>query len=318
MRQKQRKQPLLLLSVILIIAVVLVYWYTLQPKETNENLIVYFIDTGQSDCVLLETPNGSFILIDSGDNGDEDIIRKFLNNKKVKEIECAIFTHPHADHIGGAYEIVNEYATKRVLMPDVSADTATYKKFIDEVSAQEIPLNHIEVGYSFVIDTVAFNVFSPKAEGYGSKLNEYSIVCRVDYGDTSFLFTGDAEIKNEMEMLDGGFDLDVDVLKVGHHGSSTSSSLVFLKAVTPEYAVILCGTNNKYGHPHDETLSKLEEVSATIYRTDINGTITITTDGKTIDVILDEQNSQVYNWQNTQKAGKILPFVYFTITPIGL
>ena len=288
-KQNQRKQPLLLLSFVLIIAVVLVYWYTLQPKISDNNLKVYFIDTGQSDCVLIETPNGSFVLIDSGNNGDEDIIRNFLNDKKVKEIECAIFTHPHADHIGGGYEIINEYSTKRVLMPDVSANTATYKKLIDEVSLQQITLNRIAVGYNFIIDSVSFNVFSPKEAGYGSNLNEYSIVCRVDYGDTSFLFTGDAEAKNEQEMLDAGFDLDVDVLKVGHHGSSTSSSLIFLQAVTPEYAVILCGTNNKYGHPHYETLSNLNEVSAVIYRTDINGTITISTDGNTINVILEKQ-----------------------------
>jgi len=287
-KQSKQKQPLLLLSLLLIITVVLVYWYTLPKKTADNNLNVFFIDTGQSDCVLLRTPNGYFVLIDSGDNGDEDIIRAFLNEKKVTEIECAIFTHPHADHIGGGYEVVNEYTTKRVLMPDVSADTATYRKLIDEVSAQEIPLNRIAVGYNFIIDSVSFSVFSPKAAGYGSNLNEYSIVCRVDYGDTSFLFTGDAEIENEQEMLEGGFDLDVDVLKVGHHGSSTSSSLVFLQAVTPEYAVILCGENNKYGHPHAETLSKLEEVSAVIYRTDINGTITITSDGKTLNVVLEK------------------------------
>lgn len=302
----------LFIVLLCLLFVLAVYWSYQESNKNPDGLLkLYFVDTGQSDCILIETPNGKHMLIDSGDNGDEKIVRQFLNSKSVKQIEYAIFTHPHADHIGGAYEVVNEYSVLNIIMPDISADSNTYKMFVDEVSRQQIATTTPQPGYTFTVDGVKLTVFSPNSTK-NSNVNENSIVCRMDYGDTSFLFTGDAEVKNELEMLSSGFDLDVDVLKVAHHGSSTSSSLQFLQAVTPEYSVILCGKGNKYKHPHDETLSRLNDVSSSIFRTDINGNITISSDGKAITITAEKgkDESFAYNFYYYKLGGRITPAFY--------
>ena len=312
---KKNFSTIFFIILFLLIAIILYQTFYSNNKTPDGLLKVYFIDSGQSDCILIETPNGKHMLIDSGDNGDETIIRKFLNSKGVKQIEYAFFTHPHADHIGGAYEVVNEYDVLNIIMPDKAVDTATYKKLIDEASKKEITALHPELGFSIIVDDVKITVFSPISKDYGSNINEYSIVLRMDYGDTSFLFTGDAEEENELEMLNAGFDLDVDILKVGHHGSSTSSSVMFLQAVTPEYSIILCGTENKFGHPHDETLSKLNDVSSVIYRTDQNGSVTVTTDGKQITVTpekaFDESAFYIPNIKFYKISGRFSPALFF-------
>lgn len=275
---------------LIIFATVVVLVFAVQPllaqnnTVDDDNLYVYFLDTGQSDCILITTPNDEVILIDSGDNGDEDVVLGFLEEKKVSEIDYMIFTHPHADHIGGGYEVVSSIKVDNVLMPDVEADSKTYRDMMDEIDEKNIKVTYPDDGDTYNIDGVTMKIFSPVNSDYGSNMNEYSIVCRIDYGESSFLFTGDAEAINESEMLEAGYNLDVDVLKVGHHGSTSSSTKAFLEAVSPEYAVILCGKNNSYGHPEDVTLSKLEEASAEVYRTDINGTITMYSDGVTINV----------------------------------
>ena len=294
MNKSLKKRNLSIFFILLCLITSIIVYITINStiNDSDGLLKVYFIDTGQSDCILIETPHGKHMLIDSGDNGDESVVRSFLNSKSVKQIEYAFFTHPHADHIGGAYEVVNEYEVLNIIMPDKSIDTVTYKKLVDETSRKKITALHPEPNFPLTVDGVNITVFSPVGDDYGSNINNYSIVLRMDYGDTSFLFTGDAEEKNELEMLNAGFDLDIDILKVGHHGSTTSSSIMFLQAVTPEYSIILCGTNNKYGHPHDETISKLNDFSSVVYRTDQNGDITVTTDGTQITVtaekILDE------------------------------
>ncbi|OGO89544.1 MAG: hypothetical protein A2Y17_02375 [Clostridiales bacterium GWF2_38_85] len=304
-----------------ILAAVVLITFAVKPllfKETstdNNYLYVYFINTGQSDCILITTPNDENILIDSGDNGDEDIVLGFLEDKKITKLEYVIFTHPHSDHIGGGYEVVSSFDVDNVIMPDIENDTKTYKSLVDEIDEKNIKVTYPDDGDIYNIDGITMTILSPVNSDYGTNMNEYSIVCRLDYGESSFLFTGDAEAVNEEEMIEAGYDLDVDVLKVGHHGSSSSSTKEFLEAVTPEYAVILCGKDNSYNHPNDDTLSKLEEVSAEIYRTDINGTITMYSDGKTITVALEKKtakNSEYYIiW-----AGSILPNIYYNVISI--
>ena len=299
---------------LIIFATVVVLVFAVQPllAQNNtiddDNLYVYFLDTGQSDCILITTPNDEVILIDSGDNGDEDAVLGFLEEKKISEIDYMIFTHPHADHIGGGYEVVSSIKVDNVLMPDVEADSKTYRDMMDEIDEKNIKVTYTDDGDTYNIDGVTMKIFSPINSDYGSNMNEYSIVCRIDYGESSFLFTGDAEAINESEMLEAGYNLDVDVLKVGHHGSTSSSTKAFLEAVSPEYAVILCGKNNSYGHPEDETLSKLEEASAEVYRTDINGTITMYSDGVTINILTENKVEKTTVW-----AGSILPNSYYNL-----
>lgn len=261
---------------------------TSNTSDNNSGLIVYFLDVGQADCTLIQLPNGEEVLIDAGNYGDGSYIKNYLENLNVDDIEYFILTHPHEDHIGSAKEIINNFTVKKIYMPDVLASSNLYESTMLAIENKDIETIFAKPGLK-IIDSpgLKLELLSPKSMYY-SELNEYSAVARLEYDNTSFLFTGDAESVSELEMLGGGFNLDSDVLKVGHHGGRTSSSIDFLKAVTPEYSIISCGEDNSYGHPHIETLNRLSDIGSEIYRTDELGTIVAVSNGKDISITSDE------------------------------
>ncbi|MFR5864071.1 MAG: ComEC/Rec2 family competence protein [Acutalibacteraceae bacterium] len=224
------------------------------------------------------------MLVDSGVNTDKNAVPDFLREKGVEEIEYAVFTHPHADHIGAAAEVVRGFRVKNVYMPDVAHTSKTYLDLLDALEADEsVSVRRAVAGESFSIGEVTFDILSPIEDKY-SDLNLYSAVLRVTYREKRFLLMGDAEQPNETALLASGESLRADLLKVGHHGSSTSSSADFLRAVRPDCALISCGEGNSYGHPEQVVLDRLEAIGAAVYRTDRDGTIRAVCDGKTIEI----------------------------------
>lgn len=252
--------------------------------EQTEELSIHFIDVGQADCTFIELPNGEEALIDAGNVEDAQTIISYIEGLNVDDIEYLILTHPHEDHIGSAEEIIEAIEVEKVYMPDVPSDSKLYENTMLAIESNNIPVEKSKPGLKIIdIPELSFEILAPKSMYY-SELNEYSIVTKLTYQETSFLFTGDAESVSELEMLRGGYDLDSDLLKVGHHGGRTSSSKDFLQAVTPEYSVISSGKDNTYGHPHQETLDRLSYVGSKIYRTDEQGTIIAVSDGENISI----------------------------------
>ena len=240
----------------------------------------HFIDVGQGDAALIRTEWGD-VLIDAGTNSSEDELKAYLDALGVTDIEYAVFTHPHEDHIGGADMVLNTYNVKRVIMPNATATSKTFERMMDAIEAEKCEVIEATPDYVFKVGELVCTVLAPISEKY-SETNNYSVVIRADYGETSVLFTGDAEVDSEEEMLARyrlKGTLDCDILKSGHHGSDTSSCQEFLDAVTPAFAVISVGEGNTYDHPKQVTLSKYEAMGMVIYRTDKEGSIVFTTTG---------------------------------------
>ena len=240
----------------------------------------HFIDVGQGDAALIRTEWGD-VLIDAGTNSSEDELKAYLDALGVTDIEYAVFTHPHEDHIGGADMVLNTYNVKRVIMPNATATSKTFERMMDAIEAEKCEVIEATPDYVFKVGELVCTVLAPISEKY-SETNNYSVVIRADYGETSVLFTGDAEVDSEEEMLARyrlKGTLDCDILKSGHHGSDTSSCQEFLDAVTPAFAVISVGEGNTYDHPKQVTLTKYEAMGMVIYRTDKEGSIVFTTTG---------------------------------------
>ena len=240
----------------------------------------HFIDVGQGDAALIRTEWGD-VLIDAGTNSSEDELKAYLDSLGVADIEYAVFTHPHEDHIGGADMVLNTYNVKRVIMPNATATSKTFERMMDAIEAEKCEVIEATPDYVFKVGELVCTVLAPISEKY-SETNNYSVVIRADYGETSVLFTGDAEVDSEEEMLARyrlKGTLDCDILKSGHHGSDTSSCQEFLDAVTPAFAVISVGEGNTYDHPKQETLTKYEAMGMAVYRTDKEGSIVFTSTG---------------------------------------
>ena len=254
-----------------------------EPQETNQNFVsegdleVYFIDVGQADSILIINKNET-MLIDAGNNADGKDVVKFIKDKGIATLNYVVGTHPHEDHIGGLDDVINEFEVKEVWMPNVQTTTKTFTDVLTAIQSKNLKIKTPEVGYKFELGDSKGEVMSAMIDD--KNLNISSIVIRLEFGNESFLFMGDAETKNESARKWPKSN----VLKVGHHGSSTSSSEEFLNQVKPEYAVIMTEKGNDYGHPHKEILERLEKIGAKIYRTDQNGTITISTDGNSLDI----------------------------------
>lgn len=252
--------------------------YPLPSKDAadkSNTLEICFIDAGQAESVLVVNPDGDFMLIDAGANSSEANVLKYLEERGVDELEYLVLTHPHEDHIGSADAVLDEYSAKKVLMPNVATNTSSFERVIEALEKAK----DTEVEAPFPGDTYNFGeclltVFSPENPD-GINLNDASIVMKLEWGESSVLFTGDAEKKIEKKLLSSDFDLDCDLLDMGHHGSSTSSCEEFLKAVSPDIAVISCGVGNDYGHPHIETLESLKKYGVEYYRTDLDGNVVI-------------------------------------------
>lgn len=257
---------------------------TLKPGAAGV-LDVYVLDVGQGDSIFLRSPSGKTMLIDASTSDMADRIDAFLQAQHVTRLDVVIGTHPHADHIGGMREIISKYDVGAYYMPDAETNTNVFEKLLDELDARDIPVKEAAGGSKSLIewdDSTEVRVFSPLPNITYPDLNNESVVCRVSYGDTSILLTGDAETFAEeafMKEIPTRY-LRSTVLKLGHHGSSTSTGDALLNVVDPELAIASVGADNDYGHPHQETLDKLKEAGIKLLRTDSNGTIHIAFDGR--------------------------------------
>ena len=253
-------------------------------SANEEDLKVYFLKVGQADCTVATLPNGETMVIDAGNNSDGKKIVAFLQELGVKKIDYLIGTHPHEDHIGGLDDLIEGFSIGKVYLPRVADDmvptTKTYTEVLEAVVDKGKKVTTGKAGMTILQeDGITISFLAPTAKEYGD-LNSYSIVVRLTYGERSFLFMGDAEIDSEELILDSGADVRADILKLGHHGSSTSSSKEFLDAVNPVTVMISCGKDNDYGHPHREILQMIKERKLRSYRTDTDGTVCVTCDGK--------------------------------------
>lgn len=250
------------------------------PKE-GAKLNVHYIDVGQGDSEFLELPNGQTMLIDAGNPENGSQIVTYIKDLGHNKIDYLIATHPHADHIGGMATVINGLDIDKVYMPKASSNTKTFEDLLTAIQKKGLKINTAKAGVN-ILNAGALNVdIVAPVNITVDDLNQYSAVTKVTFGDNKFLFTGDAGVESEKQIT---ADVKSDVLKVGHHGSKTSTSQAFLSKVNPKYAVIEVGKDNSYGHPTDAALSKLEKIGATIYRTDKDGTIIFTSDSKTITV----------------------------------
>jgi beta-lactamase superfamily II metal-dependent hydrolase len=241
---------------------------------------VSYIDVGQADAILIQQGDAS-MLIDAGNNDDSTLVKNYITNQGVSVLDYVIGTHPHEDHIGGLDYIINSFQIGKIYMPEVTATTQTFKDVITAISNKGMSISKPVVGESFKLGDATCTILGPIGAD-DSDLNTYSIVLKIDFNNNSFLFTGDAEAVNESAMVNTGYDLNVDVLKVGHHGSTSSTTQAFLDATSPSYAVISVGAGNTYGHPAVSTISRLQNDGEKIFRTDQNGTIVATSDGTNI------------------------------------
>ena len=252
---------------------------------------VHYIDVGQGDCELVEC-DGKYMLIDAGENGHENDVINYLTKLGVEKLDYVVASHQHSDHIGGLEEVLAEFKADNIIMPRLTKEqtptNSTYKAFLKAVQASGAKVVEAKVGAKYTLGTSSFEILGPVTND-AEDINNMSAVMRLDYGENSFLFTGDAETEEELEILDNGADLDCDVLKAGHHGSSTSSHKKFVAAVTPEICVISCGKDNDYGHPHDKAVDRIKKQTDEIYRTDICGDIVIESDGVNLSVSYENQ-----------------------------
>lgn len=244
----------------------------------DENTLnVYFIDVGQADSILLEN-KGHYMLIDAGNNEDGPKLVNYFNEQDIKEFDYVVGTHAHEDHIGGMDDIIKNFKIDNFYMPDAITTTKTFEDVLDALEETNVIFQTPKVNQTFNLQDTTITTLSVTADE--KNLNDTSIVLKVKHGTNTFLFMGDASTKIEKNLLNK--DIKSDILKVGHHGSRYSTSLEFLKKVSPEYAVISVGENNTYKHPHEEILKRLEEQNIQIYRTDKQGTILAKSNGSII------------------------------------
>lgn len=251
----------------------------------NGKLSISFIDVGQGDSILIKTPGDKYIIVDSGPSSEKNKLYDYIEKTGVNSFAAAIATHPHEDHIGNLDNIIKDYNTETVYMPKVSTNTKAFENLLNSIKKKNLKIRNIKPGVQFSLDNVKFEFLAPNSDEYDD-MNNYSGVLKVSYGEKTFLLMGDAEKLSEEEILKNKRDVKANVIKIGHHGSSSSSSSKFIKAVNPEYAVISCGKGNDYNHPHKETISLLDKLKIKTFRTDLNGTITFCTDGSDLKYFL--------------------------------
>ena len=240
---------------------------------STESLSVHFIDVGQGDSTLIVAPRGEAMLIDAGNNGVGEDVIAYMKKQGVEKLDILVGTHPDADHIGGLDTVIYEYDVENLYMPRKSHTTKTFKDVLLAAKEKGLNIKEAKAGEKFILgEDVKCEILNPVKE-YENDNNLWSAVVRIEYGERSFIFMGDAEVENEFDMLESGARVDSDVIKLGHHGSSTSSSESFIKAVSPDAAVVSCKMENSYGHPHRETLELLEKQGIELYRTDEQGSI---------------------------------------------
>ena len=257
----------------------------------DADLEIHFLDVGQGDCSLILW-KGQAMLIDSGEKEEAKTVLNYLKKQGVEKLDYIIVTHPHSDHMGSMSEVISKMDVGKVIAPRVSEDltptSKTYESFLEALRSKALKLTAAKPGTVYSFEALEedgkkppeFEILAPLYDY--DDLNNYSVVLKLTYGSTSYLFTGDAEKKAERDILKSGADVDADVMKLGHHGSSTSTGKDFLEAVSPDICIIQCGAGNKYGHPHADTIEAVKEAGAEWYSNDRDGTIVVYSDGERI------------------------------------
>lgn len=260
-----------------------------EPAAPDADTSVRFIDVGQGDCTLAVS-QGVSLLIDSGELDEHDRVITYLKALGIERLDYVIVTHPHSDHMGEMSDIIDCFGAGEFIMPrlpeELTPTTYTYEKLLKSLAAKDISITASE-DRTFTAGAFTVELFTP--DEYDSNLNNCSTVVKLTHGENSFLITGDCEREEEQRLILKGCDLRADVLKVGHHGSSTSSSAEFLAAVRPIYAVISCSADNSYGHPADSTLVRLKAMARQVLITYKNGTVTFASDGKGLSIYTDKE-----------------------------
>lgn len=255
----------------------------------TDALIVHFIDVGQADSILLEC-NDTYALIDAGYPEDGPVVVEYLQEQGVETLDLVVGTHPHGDHIGGMPTVLENFQAETIWSGPITYTNSTVTNFLQGAKSQGVTIQYPQPGDTYQLSDASITVLGP-VKSYYEDVNDLSLVLMVEYGDTRFLFTGDMEMLAEDDMLDywgEDYDFHADVLKVGHHGSYSSTGYRLLREVLPTYAVICVGGNNDYGHPHKEPISRLKDAEVQIYRTDKMYDIVCVSDGEDI----------TFTWEN--------------------
>lgn len=291
MTKRHRKQNSPLLTILVVIVSIISCYlatqreidssYSIRNKNTvTSDLKVYYLDVGQADSILISN-NDHNMLIDAGNNEDGPKLVKFIKEElNITKFDYVVGTHPHEDHIGGLDDIINNFEIENVLLPEVTTTTKTFEDVLDAIASKNLDITIPVIDSTFKLGEADISVIYTGT--YAKNLNNSSIILKMIFGDYSYLFTGDAEKEVEESILKK--NINIDILKVGHHGSSTSSSESFLNKVTPSYAIISVAKENSYNHPSSETIERLKKHTDKIYMTSELGTILLTSDGKTIDI----------------------------------
>lgn len=259
------------------------------------DLSIHFIDVGQADSILIVQGEHN-MLIDAGTNDAGKTVVDYINSQGITDFDYVIGTHPHEDHIGGLDNVINNFNINTVFFPKATSNTKTFKDVVTAASKKGLKFTVPKVGSTYTLGDAKFEILAPNSESYEST-NNYSIVIKLTYGNNKFVFTGDAETESEKEILANGTDLSADLLKIGHHGSYTSTSAKFLEAVNPKYAVICVGKANSYSHPVKSVMTRLKDKNIDVYRTDECGTVIATSDGTNITFNV---NKGTYNYISTK------------------
>ncbi len=249
-------------------------------SETPGQMKVHYLDVGQGAAVLAEC-DGHFMLIDGGDRSASSFVVSYLEQLGITFLDIVLISHYDADHLNGVVGALNSFDCGTIICPDYEAETKLYQSFLSIVNEKDIPLIHPVIGDQFTLGSASFSVVAPVHYDY-KDANDNSIGIRLANGNDSFLFTGDAEAESEEDFCALPTDLSCDVYYAGHHGSSSSSTWSLLEKALPEYVVISCGADNSYGHPHSETMEKMEAIGAMVFRTDTQGTILAVSEGNGI------------------------------------
>lgn len=282
------------------------------PESIPENSTfeVHFIDVGQADAALVLC-DGKAMLIDGGNSEDSSLVYSYLKQRNISHLDYIVATHGHEDHVGGLSGALNYATVGTAYSPVTSYDSKAFSSFVKYLEKHNTGITIPSTNDSFKLGSASVKILAPLKDY--DDANNTSVVLRIVYGDTSFLFTGDAERESEQDILNAGYDLQSTVLKVGHHGSDSSTTYPFLREIMPEYAVISVGKGNSYGHPTEDTLSRLRDADVKVFRTDMQGTVICTSDGKTVSFSV-ERNKDA-DTLAAQKPQEVKPVTPTPVTP---
>lgn len=280
-----------IVSILAIVLLITMFLTGCQVENTlvdfpDDNLIIHFIDVGQGDSTLIIFPNDEIGLIDAGSRSGRKDLVSYLQDLQIKKIDYLIGTHPHEDHIGGLPEVIRNFEIGKIYLPNKTNNTAIFEELLNEIKDNNLKISQGKTGVK-IIDSGDLEFYMIGPSGEYSNINNNSIVTKVIYKNFSALITGDAEEEAESHMIQEGHNLKANILRVGHHGSSTSTTEEFLDRVKPDYSIISLGKDNSYGHPHREVLDLLNKRKIPILRTDELGTIIFQTDGDKLTLLND-------------------------------